>query len=543
LCDYIKMTKMFGTSTDKGEEDKSEYEETGDASLIVFVDRGIDIHHQSFRDDDGNTRFVGIWDRGANTEEDRSWRASDRNTYNVGIGRVFRREEINDDILSVNTKNILRCAREISTHATAVASIAAGSDVRDGDLHSIGMAPCADILFVALGKKEEPSESKFIEILDFIYKFSRDENKPAVVNFSFGYTVGTHDGKSSLEIECDRVSDQGLIIVKSAGNERKTKSHAERTLPMIADRYLEWRVSDTFPSESKCLVLLAFSQFANMEFRLLRPLLAEESEEERDSESSPSIFEGTPENNWQDRHMTGEYHFSSTGDTAYYNYDDINLGNLGCHTLTITIDPGEKKSIQAGIWKLEISLFQEFGNSEMEESEKRINAWLDCQPSNNKGRGIEFANVGIEDEKTTLTIPGTANHVITVGSVSSATGVIDPISSLGPTRDERNQPIISAIGTNITVALAGDFSRTTVSKLCSIGGGTSYAAPRLAGAIALCLSAREKRRREDANLNRITAADIQNWIFRAYTSEWQDDLGYGILVDGGRLLAEEARTF
>jgi minor extracellular serine protease Vpr len=523
---------MYGDSIDEGEKDRSN-RETGDASLIVFVDNGIDIHHRSFLDDDGNTRFVGIWDRGADTEDDRAWRESDENTYNVKIGRVFRREEINNDIHSP-TKSILRCARITSRHATAVASIATGSRVVDGDLESIGIAPHADILFVALGREETPGESKIIEILDFIHKFSKDQNKPAVVNFSFGYTFGTHDGTSPLEIKCDYVSEQGLIIVKSAGNERKKKSHVERMLPMVANGCLEWQVSDTFPAESKCLVLLAFSQFTNLKLRLFRPLLAGESEQARPC--SPYIFEGTE----------GEQPFS-TGDIAYYTYEDFNADNLGCHKLTITIDPGNKRSIQAGTWKLEIE-FQEFSNSQMEESEKKIHAWLDCQPLNNNARGIEFTNVDSEDEKTTLTIPGTAKQVISVGSVDSISRQIDPISSLGPTRDERKQPIIAAIGTtNITVSFAGDYSRAIFSDLCNIGGGTSYAAPRVAGAISLCLSAREKQRREDNNLARITAADIKNWLFRAYTSdytsEWREDLGYGILVDETLLLAEEARMF
>jgi subtilisin family serine protease len=532
--------KMIGSPTGRGEEDKGDGE-TGDKALIVFVDRGIDIYHESFFDASRNTtRFVGIWDRGADTEADRSWRRSDDNTYGVNIGRVFTRQEINEEISSVTTKKNLRCSQGNSYHATAVASIAAGSPVSDGDLELTGIAPKADILFVSLGNKEIRGESKYIDILDFIYRFSEGEKKPAVVNFSFGWTFGTHDGTSLLELKCEDVSKKGLIIVTSAGNERKTKSHIERMLPMAANSCMEWQVSDEFPNESKCSVLLAFSQFSSMRFRLLKPLRAGEGEETR--ESSDWIYEGTAEENWLNRRMKGNYNFS-TGDTVQYTYDDNNSSNPGCHTLTITIDSGKNRSIQAGIWKLEIE-FKEFSNSEMEESEKKIHAWLDCDPWNNRRRGIEFRNVGIEDEKTTLTIPGTAKHVIAVGSIDSNTMKIDPISSLGPTRDERKQPVIAAIGTNIIIALAGDYSRHRCSELFTMGGGTSYAAPRVAGAIALCLSAREKRLREGQTLNRITAADIKDWIVQADSqSGWADDLGYGILVDGEMLLTEEARTY
>jgi Subtilase family len=532
--------KMIGSPTGRGEEDKGDGE-TGDKALIVFVDRGIDIHHESFFDASRHTtRFVGIWDRGADTEADRSWRKSDDNTYGVNIGRVFTRQEINDEISLLTMKSILRCSRKNSRHATAVASIAAGSLVRDGDLELTGIAPEVDILFISLGSKEIPGESKFVEIFDFIHRFSEGEEKPAVVNFSLGWTFGTHDGTSTLELKCEDVSKKGLIIVKSAGNQRKTKSHIERMLPMAANSCIEWQVSDEFPTESKCSILLAFSQFNSIRFRLLRPVMTGEREENR--ESSDWIGESTQEENWLDRHMNGKCSFS-TGDTVLYTYNDFNPANLGCHTLTITINPDKNRSIQAGIWTLEVE-FQEFSNSEMEESEKKIHAWLDCNPCNNSRRGVEFRNVGIEDEKTTLTIPGTAKHVIVVGNIDSSTMQINQTSSLGPTRDDRKQPIIAAIGTNIIVALAGDYSRDRCSQLVAIPGGTSYAAPRVAGAIALCLSAREKRLSEGETLNRITAADIKDWIVQAYNqSGWTDDLGYGILVDGEMLLAEEARTY
>jgi subtilisin family serine protease len=219
-------------------------------------------------------------------------------------------------------------------------------------------------------------------------------------------------------------------------------------------------------------------------------------------------------------------------------YNDNDSSNQGVVTLSINIF-SRKGSIQRGTWKLEVIL-NEFSNDEMEDSEKFIHAWLDCKPVNNEQRRIEFRNVSDEDKKTTLTIPGTARYIITVGNVDS-NNYSDILSSLGPTRDDRNQPIVAANGNNVTVALSGDYSRRQHSTLFVLPGGTSYSAPRVAGAIALCLSAREKRT-EDRNIPRITADDIQQWIINAYDSTWQEDIGYGILVDGEKLLIEEANS-
>lgn len=82
----------------------------------------------------------------------------------------------------------------------------------------------------------------------------------------------------------------------------------------------------------------------------------------------------------------------------------------------------------------------------------------------------------------TLSPPSDAPGVIAVGSVDS-NGEISPFSSLGPTWDGRVKPDLVAMGSNAAIAAGGTRDGYTV------GSGTSYSNPLVAGCAAIVLSA------------------------------------------------------
>ena len=83
----------------------------------------------------------------------------------------------------------------------------------------------------------------------------------------------------------------------------------------------------------------------------------------------------------------------------------------------------------------------------------------------------------------TLSIPGTARNVITVGAVEAARPIrVGEFSSYGRTRDGRQKPEVAAPGIKVKAAQAG----TPAGTVCMDG--TSMAAPHLTGATALLLS-------------------------------------------------------
>ena len=109
-----------------------------------------------------------------------------------------------------------------------------------------------------------------------------------------------------------------------------------------------------------------------------------------------------------------------------------------------------------------------------------------------KSAGNE-GNAGLKEKK--LTVPADAYNIIVVGNVDDGStvdrgdDVINPSSSAGPTYDGRDKPDVCAPGTQISTTLTnGNYGHNL-----AIGGraitGTSFAAPHVAGAVALLMDA------------------------------------------------------
>ena len=146
-----------------------------------------------------------------------------------------------------------------------------------------------------------------------------------------------------------------------------------------------------------------------------------------------------------------------------------------------------------------------------------INAWL--ERLNN--RPTEFSNY--QSNQITLSVPGTAESVITVAAVNSALPlVVHPRSSYGLTRDHRKKPELCAPGTELLAAR----SQTTNGVVAMSG--TSMAAPHVSGAVALALSDRAKQHgKRWLTANQVRAALTQTTQnFDGFHSE---AMGYGLL--------------
>ncbi len=106
-----------------------------------------------------------------------------------------------------------------------------------------------------------------------------------------------------------------------------------------------------------------------------------------------------------------------------------------------------------------------------------------CDAAAERGM-IVVTSAGNEGNKAWryVTVPADGDSVIAVGAVG-LDGYISSFSSFGPTADGRVKPDFVALGENVRVV------NTTFSDTYTYGQGTSYAAPALAGGIALMLQA------------------------------------------------------
>ena len=472
--------------------DPNTWDERGRNCIIAIIDTGIDVLHECFKDTEGNSRIIGIWDQTDNS-------GSPPPGFTFG---TYYNEDLISNFVS-NPSIPLGLSIDSSGHGTHVASIAAGSKVEQ--VFDGGVAPEAKILVVISTlrfNEYEPQSLGYsishVAALDFINKEALRREMPVVVNVSLGMNIGAHDGTTLLESAFDQFSgggrNPGRIIVKSAGNERGRKGHAKISINSCEKKELTWESLDI--DRRYDIIELWFDIAGEIKFRLKGP---------GDNES------------WSDQLMYSRQEvsgFTSFGNSFTVNYTPLYKDN-GDSNVLITISKGHANQICRGTWSLEIEATVLYKTID-------IHAWVERHNS----RPVIFQN-GTSDE-ITLNIPGTSKTVITVAAIDSKTPLTPyEYSSFGPTRSEDKKPDISAPGIEILGARSnGGFVRMS---------GTSMAAPHVSGAIALILSRFEKKRRENQirpdqqlNSNKILSL-IEYSLKRHNDARWSKEMGFGSL--------------
>lgn len=159
---------------------------TGRGVVVGLCDTGIDPHHITFLDSEGNTRVKRI----ANYDE-----------LN-GIRQILDSPEEIDAWTTDNPQK---------THGTHVAGIMAGGYNDNG---YGGLAPDADIVVTSC----HLYDAAILSACEDIIEYARSVGRPAVINLSLGSYNGPHDG-SSLFCRYIKLLGEEAIICMAAGNE------------------------------------------------------------------------------------------------------------------------------------------------------------------------------------------------------------------------------------------------------------------------------------------------------------------------------------
>ncbi len=124
----------------------------------------------------------------------------------------------------------------ITSHGTHVAGIAAGSGYGSGsgsNLRFRGMAPLSDIVMVGIMPAQQQwlngGGADVIDGASYIYNYAASVGKPAIINLSWGTSLGAHDGTSLYCQALDNLTGKGKIFATSAGNNGDTKLHLKKT--------------------------------------------------------------------------------------------------------------------------------------------------------------------------------------------------------------------------------------------------------------------------------------------------------------------------
>lgn len=412
----------------------------GQGVLIAVLDSGIDYENADFRNEDGTTRILALWDQSLAPAEGRV------PPEGYAIGAEYTSEQINEALKQPTLPDRRRIvpSGDTSGHGTAVAGIAAGNG-RNSDGRYAGVAPQSDLLIVKLGNPRQegfPRTTELMQGIDYVVRKALELRMPVAINISFGNTYGSHDGTSLLERFIDDLSNiwKSSICIGS-GNEAASAGHTSGVMTAGREEIIQLAVQDN----QTAISIQLWKEYTDVvDISLMTP---------------GGVTVGPLQE------ILGPQRFAVGGTEILLYYGEPSPYSTAQE---IYIDMLPKETyITGGVWRIILTPRKIVSG--------RYELWLPSENVLNKGTGFLFPT-----DHTTLTIPSTAGRVITVGAYNALTFVYADFSGRGYTRETNLvKPDIVAPGVGVTTAaVGGGYAQFT---------GTSFATPFASGGAALLM--------------------------------------------------------
>jgi len=449
--------------------------------LIAVLDSGIDYYLPDFRNPDGSSRIAFLWDQTLNAavlnargeqgdirqegeipdmEAGQESRRPGEEAASGGavayappegfsIGVEFPKEQI-DRALRTGSRDsafFLVPSLDRSGHGTGVAAIAAGSNPNP---LLRGVAAGAELLVVKLANLQNgfPHTTELMRAVTWALQKAQQMGRPLSMNISFGNSYGPHDGSSLLSRFLDNIAESWrTVICVGAGNEGASFGHAAGRLTPGGSETVELVVADY----ERTLSVQIWKNYADLFGITLRTPSGQEipvqfgqigRQDILTRETEVLIYAGEP--------------------SPYSVQQEIFFDLLPRNTY-----------IEAGVWTVRLEAARIVSGE--------YQMYLPGQEV--RTAGTRFVRPSAE---LTLTIPGTARKVLTVGasqpvfeSYADFSGRGAPLFLENETVFADTKPDLVAPGVDLLTASAGGGSQRVT--------GTSFAAPMVTGTAALLM--------------------------------------------------------
>ena len=439
----------------------------GENVIMGLIDSGIDFTHPDFKDSLGKTRILNIWDqRDATGPGPAPW----------NYGTLW-------DSAQINAGTCLHNDLQYYGHGTHVSGIAAGNGQSVAAVDYSGVATKSDFIMVGLDFNGVNSPTAVADAATYIYARAQALGRPCVINASVGDYYGSHDGQDLLAQMIDSLLDiPGRSFVCAVGNAGDIKMHLSYSLS--SDTNITW-----YSYSGSNIYIQLWADTTNFN-------------------NAKMAIGCLQDGNFVDR-----------GRTAFSNIQS-NIGNFT--TDTIRNSSGQRMalvykygSIQGSAYSMEFNIVPDSGTgydySTLLTGSGLFHCWCFDLYGNALPSSTTYPNIiYYKQPDTTYTMCSSfqcSNRTITVGNYinrsswmdynnvrfgdSTATaGEICWNSSVGPTRDGRNKPDITAPGAYtiscgmisvMPTYIAGAPQYVGVGGFHIVDGGSSASSPCVAG--------------------------------------------------------------
>ena len=500
---WLRAARAYRLQNDVGTSDahtaarteNTTFGNAGAGVIVAVIDSGIDWTSPDFRNPDGTTRLLGIWDQTLAS-------GVFPPPPGFGFGSYYSRADI-DAALSGGPALATQDGFGHGTHVAGTAAgngRATGNGVPEGTF--AGMAPAADLLVVRVFHNDGTycGACDLVAAVEFIDGVAQTEGKPWVGNMSLGSDLGgAHDGTSPDELAIDAVvrpGRPGTQMAIAAGNFGRSDRHFhwQGNLPAVGNTALT-----TFTLNSLT------PNAGNNTDHIWLELWYRGSDSATVTVQTPgaqTVSAAAGADSGIVCTTSGAVHVDAT------NSDDAENGD---NQVFITIsDSGACAPVvepATGLWTVRVTT-----NALGGAPGGPFDLWNAADtPRSQAGFGAGWVQLSAFNLAKSVSIPGTARHALTAGAYVSKTswvngdggtttptgtnplGSLASFSSIGPTRDGRTKPDFAAPGqwvgsTKSKDINAAGFQMERDQVHVGFYSGTSMATPHVAGAAALLLS-------------------------------------------------------